>query len=206
MNRVIKNIHLKNTKIFLVLFSSLMFGACTQSSSNIDESDDTNDTVIVDTEDSTDKTDTGTVHTVDNTNTSDPVIVDTDDSTDTTDPVIIDTNDTVESNETITYFDINFPIDGVDYSKVSVDDRNMSSGARQLAAQCAQCHGTYGVAVADWPDLWGPGRSIGKWMQDYQSIEDYKDNVMHMHAVTYSTEEVQLMKEYYENVTYTGGL
>jgi len=107
--------------------------------------------------------------------------------------------------KSVTYFDVHFPIDTVDYSAVSVDEENMSLGARQLAAQCAQCHGTYGVAVAEWPDLWGPNRRIGGWMKDYQDPA-YIDNIMYMHAVTYSTQEVKLMKEYYDKVTYTGGL
>lgn len=99
---------------------------------------------------------------------------------------------------------IHFDITGVDYSAVSVDESNMTAGARQLAAQCAQCHGTYGVAVADWPDLWGSGREIGKWMQEYQDAEQYIDNVMYLHAIAYTKEEVKLIKEYYEKVSYEG--
>jgi len=184
MKKLIKDTHLKSAKFSFILLSSLMLVGCFNSSSTVDEADDTNDTVIVDTNDSTD------------TNTS----------VDTNDTIIVDSNDTIESNETITYFDVHFPIDSVDYNALSVNDVNLSEGAMQLAAQCAQCHGTYGVAAADWPDLWGSGRKIARWMKDYQSIEDYIDNVMHLHALAYTDEEVQLIKEYYENVTYTGGL
>lgn len=56
-----------------------------------------------------------------------------------------------ESVDSGIYFDIS----GVDYSAISVDESGLAAGARLLASQCAQCHGTYGVAVSEWPDLWG---------------------------------------------------
>lgn len=110
----------------------------------------------------------------------------------------------VECDPSIPESGIHFDITGVDYSAVSVDESNMTAGAKQLAAQCAQCHGTYGIAVADWPDLWGSGREIGKWMQEYQDTEQYIDNVMYLHAIAYTEEEVKLIKEYYEKVSYEG--
>jgi len=63
---------------------------------------------------------------------------------------------------------IYFDLTGVDYSAITVDDSLLPAGSRLLASQCAVCHGTYGVAVRDWPDLWGSGRRISGWMTDYQ--------------------------------------
>ena len=82
---------------------------------------------------------------------------------------------TVECDSSIPESGIHFDITGVDYSAVTVVDLDESNatlaGARQLAAQCAQCHGTYGVAVGatveNWPSLWGTGRGIAKTMKDY---------------------------------------
>lgn len=106
---------------------------------------------------------------------------------------------------------IYFPIDGVDYSAVIVnatansigETGSIAVGARLLASQCAQCHGTYGVAVRDWPDLWGSGRKISNWMRVYQEVDLYKDNMMHMHALAYTADEVTLLKSYYPKVSYT---
>lgn len=101
---------------------------------------------------------------------------------------------------------IYFDISSVDYSAVSVDASaaDLASGARLLAAQCAQCHGTYGVAVREWPDLWGSGRQIGNWMNQYQDV-NYADNMMHVHALGYSEDEVNLLKSYYPKIAYSGG-
>ncbi len=99
---------------------------------------------------------------------------------------------------------IYFDISSVDYSNITVHDSSLDlpAGARVLAAQCAQCHGTYGVAVRDWPDLWGDGRQISNWMTLYQDAETYGDNVMHLHALAYTPDEVDLLKSYYPKVTY----
>ncbi len=109
-------------------------------------------------------------------------------------------NEFVESDDSGIYFDIS----SVDYAAISVNENSLEPGARQLAAQCAQCHGTYGVAVRNWPDLWGSDRGITSAMQDYQS-ETYADNVMHMHALAYTPEEVELLKSYYPKVDYAAG-
>ena len=99
---------------------------------------------------------------------------------------------------------IYFDISGVDYSAVSVDESELVSGARLLASQCAQCHGTYGVAVVGWPDLWGSGRQISKWMGDYNDISEYGDSMMYLHSgITYTIDEINLIKTYYDGVLYT---
>lgn len=95
-----------------------------------------------------------------------------------------------------------FDISSVDYASISVDESNLQNGARQLAAQCAQCHGTYGAAVRDWPELWGNHRGITRSMVDYQD-HAFEYNVMHLHAMAYTEEEVDLLKSYYPKVTYS---
>jgi len=119
----------------------------------------------------------------------------------------------VECDSSIPESGIHFDITGVDYSAVTVVDLDESNatltGARQLAAQCAQCHGTYGVAVGDtvenWPSLWGTGRSIAKTMKDYNDTA-YEYSAMHIHStMTYTQDQIKLIQTYYENVTYTGG-
>lgn len=97
---------------------------------------------------------------------------------------------------------IYFDISSVDYAAVTVDDSALDSGARQLVAQCAQCHGTFGIAVADWPDLYGGSRQISNWMVEYQDADVYSDNMMHLHALAYSETEVELMKTYFRKVDY----
>ncbi|BCN94193.1 hypothetical protein THMIRHAM_19780 [Thiomicrorhabdus immobilis] len=107
------------------------------------------------------------------------------------------------SSEQISDSGIYFPIDSVDYSAVTLDPAatNLPAGARLLASQCAQCHGTYGVAVANWPDLYGSG-AVGTAMTDYQDLS-YVDNMMHLHALAYTEAEVDLLKSYYSKVNYT---
>ncbi|WP_460186661.1 c-type cytochrome [Thiomicrorhabdus hydrogeniphila] len=106
------------------------------------------------------------------------------------------------SSEEMSDSGIYFPIDGVDYSAISLDASasGLNAGARLLASQCAQCHGTFGVAVASWPDLYGPG-SVGTAMTDYQDLS-YIDNLMHMHALAYTSAEVDLLKTYYSKINY----
>jgi len=98
---------------------------------------------------------------------------------------------------------IYFPIDSVDYSAITLDPGvdGLDAGARLLASQCAQCHGTYGVAVRDWPDLHGSG-AVGTAMTTYQDLS-YVDNMMHLHALAYTSDEVTLLKSYYSKVNYT---
>ena len=102
---------------------------------------------------------------------------------------------------------INFDIASVNYAGITVDSSvaDLLPGARLLAAQCAQCHGTYGVAVSDWPDLWGGGpedRQIGNAMVTYQDETLYSNNMMYLHALAYTPEEVDLLKSYYPKIVY----
>jgi cytochrome c553 len=100
---------------------------------------------------------------------------------------------------------IYFPIDGVNYAGITVDEAGVEAldpGARLLASQCAQCHGTFGVAVKEWPDLWGGGRQISNWMINYQVAETYSDDMMHLHALAYTVDEVNLLKSYYPEISY----
>lgn len=97
---------------------------------------------------------------------------------------------------------IYFDISSVDYAAISVDESTLALGARQLAAQCAQCHGTYGVAVRNWPDLYDAS-GLSNTMQEYQDADIYGASSMHLHALAYTADEVDLLKTYYSKVTYT---
>ena len=114
-------------------------------------------------------------------------------------------SDLVENN--IPESGITFDIATVNYAGITVDasEADLLPGARLLAAQCAQCHGTYGVAVRDWPDLWGGGaenRQIGNAMLTYQDETLYSNNMMYVHALAYTPEEVDLLKSYYPKISY----
>lgn len=124
-----------------------------------------------------------------------------------------DSGMSVECNTSILESGIHFDITEVDYTAVSVvdlDENNATwAGARQLAAQCAECHGTFGVAVGDtvenWPSLWVTGRHIAATMKDYNdTLYDY--SAMHIHSsMTYTQDQIKLIQAYYQNITYTGG-
>lgn len=105
----------------------------------------------------------------------------------------------VEQKDSGIFFDIS----SVDYSAIELEPAatNLPAGARLLASQCAQCHGSFGVAVADWPSLYGSG-AVGTAMVDYQDI-NYVDNMMYLHAIAYTEAEVELLKSYYSKVNYT---
>ena len=96
---------------------------------------------------------------------------------------------------------INFDIATVNYAGITVDETDLVVGSRMLAAQCAQCHGSYGVAVRDWPNLWGSS-SVSRVVLDYQDEALYGESSMHLHALAYTEEEVNLLKAYYSKVTY----
>ena len=122
-------------------------------------------------------------------------------------------NAPVECNISMPESGIHFDITTVDYAAVSVvelDESNATlAGARQLAAQCTQCHGTYGVAVGgsveNWPSLWGKGRHIATTMKDYNDTA-YDYSAMHIHSsMSYTQDQIKLIQAYYENITYTGG-
>ena len=69
--------------------------------------------------------------------------------------------------------------------------------ARNLAAQCANCHGTNGKSVAEVPSLAGQSAAT-----IVQKMKDYRDgklsaSVMHQLAKGYSDEQVVLMADYF---------
>ncbi|MEA1988228.1 MAG: hypothetical protein U9N57_03320 [Pseudomonadota bacterium] len=108
-----------------------------------------------------------------------------------------------ESDEVVdTDSGIYFDISSVDYAAISVDESTLALGARQLAAQCAQCHGTYGVAVRNWPDL-HDASGLSNTMLEYQDVDVYGGSSMHLHALAYTADEVNLLKTYYSKVSYT---
>ena len=69
--------------------------------------------------------------------------------------------------------------------------------ARNLAAQCANCHGTNGKSVAEVPSLAGQPANVM-----VQKMKDYRDgklpaSIMHQLAKGYSDEQVALMAEFF---------
>lgn len=69
--------------------------------------------------------------------------------------------------------------------------------ARNLAAQCANCHGTNGNSVSDVPSLAG-ARAI----DTIKKMTDYRDGkmpgtIMHQLAKGYSDEQIALMADYF---------
>lgn len=69
--------------------------------------------------------------------------------------------------------------------------------ARNLAAQCANCHGTNGKSVAEVPSLVGqPANVIVQKMKDYRDGK-LPASVMHQLAKGYSDEQVALMADYF---------
>ncbi len=68
---------------------------------------------------------------------------------------------------------------------------------RNLAAQCANCHGTNGKSVAEVPSLAGQSTAV-----IVQKMKDYRDgklpaSIMHQLAKGYSDEQVVLMADYF---------
>ena len=69
--------------------------------------------------------------------------------------------------------------------------------ARNLAAQCANCHGTNGKSVAEVPSLAGQPATV-----IVQKMKDYRDgklpaSIMHQLTKGYSDEQVALMADYF---------
>lgn len=67
---------------------------------------------------------------------------------------------------------------------------------RNLAAQCANCHGTNGKSVAEVPSLAGQAATV-----IIEKMKDYRDGkqaatVMHQLAKGYTDEQVALIAEY----------
>ena len=69
--------------------------------------------------------------------------------------------------------------------------------ARNLAAQCANCHGTNGKSVAEVPSLAGqPAMVIVQKMKDYRDGK-LPASIMHQLTRGYSDEQVALMADYF---------
>ena len=68
---------------------------------------------------------------------------------------------------------------------------------RNLAAQCANCHGTNGKSVAEVPSLAGqPAAAMVQKMKDYRDGK-LPASIMHQLAKGYSDEQVALMADYF---------
>ena len=68
---------------------------------------------------------------------------------------------------------------------------------RNLAAQCATCHGTNGKSVAEVASLAGqPAAAIVQKMKDYRDGK-LPASIMHQLAKGYSDEQVALMADYF---------
>ena len=69
--------------------------------------------------------------------------------------------------------------------------------ARNLAAQCANCHGTNGKSVTEVASLAGqPANVIVQKMKDYRDGK-IPASIMHQLAEGYSDEQVALMADYF---------
>jgi cytochrome subunit of sulfide dehydrogenase len=73
-------------------------------------------------------------------------------------------------------------------------DKNL---ARNLAANCANCHGTNGKSVSDVPSLAGVSANV-----TIQKMKDYRDGklpatIMHQLAKGYTDEQVALIADYF---------
>lgn len=69
--------------------------------------------------------------------------------------------------------------------------------ARNLAANCANCHGTNGKSVAEVPSLAGVPAN-----QTIQKMKDYRDGklpvtIMHQLAKGYTDEQIALIADYF---------
>ena len=69
--------------------------------------------------------------------------------------------------------------------------------ARNLAAQCANCHGTNGKSVAEVASLAGQSAAV-----IVQKMKDYRDgklpaSIMHQLSKGYTDEQVALMADYF---------
>lgn len=68
---------------------------------------------------------------------------------------------------------------------------------RNLAAQCANCHGTNGKSVSEVPSLAGqPADALVQKMKDYRDGR-LPASIMHQLAKGYSDEQVTLMADYF---------
>jgi sulfide dehydrogenase cytochrome subunit len=66
---------------------------------------------------------------------------------------------------------------------------------RTLAANCFQCHGTNGYAGELKIAGIGPSELVSKFNKF--KTENPRDNIMNLHAYAYTTEEIELMGQYF---------
>lgn len=76
---------------------------------------------------------------------------------------------------------------------------DVSTHSRNLAASCAACHGTNGNSVGGTPILAGLDKSLFiKQMQDFKSGAR-PATVMHQHAKGYTTEEIEMLADFFSS-------
>lgn len=74
---------------------------------------------------------------------------------------------------------------------------DVSTHSRNLAASCAACHGTNGKSVGGTPVLAGLDKALFvKQMQDFKTGAR-PATVMHQHAKGYTTEEIELLADFF---------
>jgi len=74
---------------------------------------------------------------------------------------------------------------------------DVSTRSRNLAASCAACHGTNGYSVGGTPVLAGLDKALFiKQMQDFKTGAR-PATVMHQHAKGYTTEEIELLADFF---------
>jgi cytochrome c553 len=73
-----------------------------------------------------------------------------------------------------------------------------------LASQCAQCHGTYGRAVADIESL--AGKSAGSLYSDLMEMqmEGSPEEIMEHQAMGYTPAQLQRISQYYASLSESG--
>jgi cytochrome c553 len=73
-----------------------------------------------------------------------------------------------------------------------------------LASQCAQCHGTYGRAVADIESL--AGKSAGSLYTDLieMQMEGPAEEIMEHQAMGYTPAQLQRIAQYYASLSESG--
>jgi cytochrome subunit of sulfide dehydrogenase len=76
-----------------------------------------------------------------------------------------------------------------------------ANAGRNLAAQCANCHGTNGKSVAEVPSLAGqPAAVFVQKMQDYRAGK-LPASIMHQLSKGYTDEQVALMADFFSKQT-----
>lgn len=77
------------------------------------------------------------------------------------------------------------------------DPAGISFVDRLLASQCAQCHGTDGMAVGDIDKL--AGEDVGEKVVEMKRKR--KANIMHRQALGYTDEQIRLLADYFSDLS-----